>query len=617
MRINRLALKSYLLQLAFGLGIATCLWLSQYTLAQVLAVGIAGLFLAVAAKTKTCSHGIWGGYQIGDGSEGVRRRDGLCSMCMEDGATFEAAYSEANQKHYEKKETRRANFGNAKQLVLDEAVRLRSSLVPSLTQLRNISPQQFENYVASIFEKDGYKVKQTPYTNDGGRDAIMIKHGEKYLLECKRYGAENNSGRPDIQKFHSAIVSDKAKGGFFVTTSGFTKEAVAYADLTGIKLVDGYGLQKWLYEVLPKHADDSYTTMCPECFEKVFHHLSSSHEAVCSNGHSVAPSLTIDDVFGISTEIPPNCSKCGQPMRLVRSRRGNIFWGCSQYPTCQSIREYKGSQFNPNADSGSYSDNYNNENLFEDCYEIHQDFNESVKLFQKAAEQGDATAQCEIGSLYENGQVLAQNYKEAEKWYRKAAKQGNETAQFKLGNMYKYGQGVTQDNVEAEKWYRKAAEQGGADAQFSLGLMYKHGQGIDQDDKEADKWYRKAAEQGHPKGQFYVGYINEKGLGVEQNNKEAEKWYLKSAEQGEVFAQKRLGNLYLSGLGIVQDYKEAEKWFRKAAEQGDADSQYRLAYIYEKSLGVDQNNIEAKKWYSKAADQGNAEAQIKLKDLRN
>jgi hypothetical protein len=185
----------------------------------------------------------------------------------------------------------------------------------------------------------------------------MTKNGEKYLLECKKYGAENNSGRPDIQKFHSAIVSDKAKGGFFVSTSGFTREAVAYADLTGIKLIDGYGLQKWLYEVLPKHADDSYTSICPKCFEKVTHHLNSSSETKCRNGHSVAPSLTIDDVFGASTEIPPNCSKCGKPMRLVRSKRGNVFWGRSQYPECQSVREYKGTRFKTNADSKGYSYN--------------------------------------------------------------------------------------------------------------------------------------------------------------------------------------------------------------------------------------------------------------------
>ncbi|MDP2602813.1 MAG: hypothetical protein Q8S00_09515 [Deltaproteobacteria bacterium] len=38
-------------------------------------------------------------------------------------------------------------------------------------------------------------------------------------------------------------------------------------------------------------------------------------------------------------------------------------------------------------------------------------------------------------------------------WYRKAAEQGLAPAQYNLGLMYTKGQGVTQDNVEAHKWF--------------------------------------------------------------------------------------------------------------------------------------------------------------------
>ncbi len=78
-------------------------------------------------------------------------------------------------------------------------------------------------------------------------------------------------------------------------------------------------------------------------------------------------------------------------------------------------------------------------------------------------------------------------------WYRKAAEQGDAEAQYNLGFMYGYGKGVSQDYAEAVKWYRKAAEQGYAKAQLSLGLAYGLGQGVPQDLAQAHMWLNLAA----------------------------------------------------------------------------------------------------------------------------
>jgi TPR repeat protein len=67
-----------------------------------------------------------------------------------------------------------------------------------------------------------------------------------------------------------------------------------------------------------------------------------------------------------------------------------------------------------------------------------------------------------------NGRGVAKDLVEAVKWHHKAAKQGHADAQFNLGMRFKNGQGVAKDPVEAVKWYRKAAEQGHADAQEQL-----------------------------------------------------------------------------------------------------------------------------------------------------
>ena len=57
---------------------------------------------------------------------------------------------------------------------------------------------------------------------------------------------------------------------------------------------------------------------------------------------------------------------------------------------------------------------------------------------------------------------------EAVRWYRKAAKQGYAKAQYNLGVAYENGQGVKQDHDEAVRWYLKAAEQGLVNAVSAL-----------------------------------------------------------------------------------------------------------------------------------------------------
>ena len=77
--------------------------------------------------------------------------------------------------------------------------------------------------------------------------------------------------------------------------------------------------------------------------------------------------------------------------------------------------------------------------------------------------------------MYVEGQGVRQDDAQAVQWYRKAAEQGDAKAQSNLGLMYYNGQGVRQDYIQAVQWYRKAAEQGLADAQYNLGVAYVKG----------------------------------------------------------------------------------------------------------------------------------------------
>ena len=70
--------------------------------------------------------------------------------------------------------------------------------------------------------------------------------------------------------------------------------------------------------------------------------------------------------------------------------------------------------------------------------------------------------------MYQYGYGVSQDYSKAVEWYTKAAEQGNATAQCNLGYMYQYGYGVSQDYSKAVEWYTKAAEQGNESAEREL-----------------------------------------------------------------------------------------------------------------------------------------------------
>ena len=80
------------------------------------------------------------------------------------------------------------------------------------------------------------------------------------------------------------------------------------------------------------------------------------------------------------------------------------------------------------------------------------------------------------------------------------AEQGNASAQFNLGVLYRDGQGVPKNEETAVKWFRLAAEQGNANAQYSLGLMYGTGQGVIQDWVYAHMWGNLGASNGSESG---------------------------------------------------------------------------------------------------------------------
>ena len=84
------------------------------------------------------------------------------------------------------------------------------------------------------------------------------------------------------------------------------------------------------------------------------------------------------------------------------------------------------------------------------------DYAGALAIWQPLAEQGDVTTQLLVGSIYDLGQGVPQDDAEAVKWYERAAAQGSAKGQYQLGAVYARSAQV-KDPFQGYKWLTIAA----------------------------------------------------------------------------------------------------------------------------------------------------------------
>lgn len=202
------------------------------------------------------------------------------------------------------------------------------------------------------------------------------------------------------------------------------------------------------------------------------------------------------------------------------------------------------------------------------------------------------------------------------KHYRKAAEQGFAQAQYELGNCYLLGKGVEQSETEAVKWLTKAAEQGNTDAMSLLGGLYikyknpaepildriwtefgayayktrntnpyknlRH-YNIKENIPEGKMWLTKAAELGNPNAMLKLSFICRRELQLE----DGKKWLKKAAELDNIDAMFVLGLRYIVGKNYnvgakynLEDIDEGIRLIKIVAEQGNVDAMGILGTLY-------------------------------------
>ena len=167
--------------------------------------------------------------------------------------------------------------------------------------------------------------------------------------------------------------------------------------------------------------------------------------------------------------------------------------------------------------------------------------------------------------------------------YMKAAELGNAEAQCKIGDCYYLGQGVDEDNNKAFIWYKKSADQGYAKAIYHIGGAYMHGTGVQRDYKMAEKYLLSAAYKGCEDAYFMLGTLYRYFL---ENKNEAIYWYKKDvdynyAERGEPCSTS-LENL--RELGVY--YHPNEKSSNSSQTQSQAQTQTQTQQVYTPEYGV-------------------------------
>ena len=102
------------------------------------------------------------------------------------------------------------------------------------------------------------------------------------------------------------------------------------------------------------------------------------------------------------------------------------------------------------------------------------DYATAIKEWTPLAEQGNASAQYNLGVMHDKGWGVVQNYQIAVKWYTLAAEQGIASAQSNLGDMYAYGDGVLQNYIYAHMWFNIAASSGDSKAAENRTIVEKN-----------------------------------------------------------------------------------------------------------------------------------------------
>lgn len=178
----------------------------------------------------------------------------------------------------------------------------------TLEALRSLEWKRFELLCAKYYEAAGFFSETIRCGPDGGIDVKLYRvDPEKPLavVQCKAW-ANVQVGVKEIRELLGVMAHEKIGRGIFITTSGYTAQALEFGSKNPLQLLDG----PQFLERLRSLPAERQIRLLQFAFEGDY--------------------------------TTPSCASCGLKMVRRKGKRGD-FWGCVAYPRCKTTMAMRAS----------------------------------------------------------------------------------------------------------------------------------------------------------------------------------------------------------------------------------------------------------------------------------
>lgn len=168
----------------------------------------------------------------------------------------------------------------------------------------HIEWRRFETVCLALFAQAGFQPRVQPLGTEGGVDLwLHSRHaqGPVALARC-RHWLSRPVGLRELKDFQGKLAAHQLRRGSYVTSGGYTREALEFAHREGINLLDGQAL----LALIAKRRPEQQQALLDAAYEGEYWR--------------------------------PTCANCGTKM-VERSSDvdDSSYWGCMSYPRCRQM----------------------------------------------------------------------------------------------------------------------------------------------------------------------------------------------------------------------------------------------------------------------------------------
>ena len=137
------------------------------------------------------------------------------------------------------------------------ALLLAGDLLRAGRLLSDMPWRKFEEMIGALLETEGWSVKVTQQSRDGGIDVVATKNDSvlgsvKAVWQAKRYGPKRIVRLNEVRELSAVVDMQRATKGVIVTTSRLTKDAIDWIrrDTYRLDYKDARRVESWVRSVL-------------------------------------------------------------------------------------------------------------------------------------------------------------------------------------------------------------------------------------------------------------------------------------------------------------------------------------------------------------------------------